>query len=233
MMPMLTAALILGAFGTFHCVGMCGPLALALPVVNEGHGSRLLSSFLYNIGRTITYATLGVLLGLIGQSFSLIGFQQILSITAGAIILLMIIFPMHQKDIPFFKPFFIAVRKGLASLFGHKSYSSNFGIGLLNGFLPCGLVYVALAAATASGTVLHAALFMAAFGLGTLPVMWAFAFFGSYIQPNKFKGLKKFYPVLMGVMGLLLIMRGIGLDIPFISPAVHHTGTHNTIICHQ
>ncbi len=232
MIALFTGALVLGAIGAFHCMGMCGPLALALPVVNDSPASRLLSSMLYNIGRCITYASLGAMLGAIGQSLSLIGFQQILSIVAGIIILLLIVVPYGKMNLTISLPFFSKVRKKVGALFGKKSYTGNFWIGILNGLLPCGLVYVALTTAIATGSFLHGAAFMTGFGLGTLPVMWSLSFFGSYIEPRKFIRLRKFYPILMFGMGTLLILRGIGIDLPFMSPALHQQSAGSTVICH-
>ena len=106
-------------------------------------------------------------------------------------------------------------------MLAQKNYQSVFFIGLVNGLLPCGLVYMALAGAVATTSVVKSSLFMAAFGLGTLPLMWGVSFFGSFINVQTRVIIRRAYPYLMVGMAFLLILRGLGLDIPFLSPAFH------------
>ncbi len=113
------------------------------------------------------------------------------------------------------------IRSALGRLFLKKNYRSLFAIGLLNGLLPCGLIYMAIAGAVASADSLKSAFFMASFGLGTLPVMWSVSFFGNYIGLGIRKKIRSAYPVLMMLMACLLILRGLGLGIPYISPSVN------------
>src|ERR1700752_1363380 len=91
----LLAALSLGFFGSFHCIGMCGPIALAIPVYNQNKFHKTASIIFYNAGRIFTYSLLGVLFGLIGQGFALAGLQQLLSVTLGLIILTGVLLPQH------------------------------------------------------------------------------------------------------------------------------------------
>ena len=100
-----------------------------------------------------------------------------------------------------------------------------FLIGLLNGLLPCGLVYMAVAGALATGNIIYSSLFMACFGLGTLPAMLAMSFAGNFITLSSRNTIKKLVPYIVGIMGILLILRGLNLDIPYISPALAATGT--------
>lgn len=235
MIALITTAIILGALGSAHCIGMCGPIALSLPVVADNHYSKFLGALLYNAGRVLTYACIGLLFGLAGKSFSLFGFQQILSVSMGVIIILFLIFPPKKNLLTQNKhiaSFFADIRNKIGILFTKRNYSSLFMIGLLNGLLPCGLVYLAIAGAVATSDPLKSSVFMASFGLGTLPLMWAIAFFGSFINLHTRKILNKAYPYMMGIMACLLIIRGLGLNIPYISPA-HSNETSTVIECHN
>jgi hypothetical protein len=219
-------ALLMGAVGSMHCIGMCGPLAMSLPVVSDTNSGKFLYTLLYNLGRIVTYACLGAVLGLLGASFALAGLQQTLSIVVGVLILLYIIFPRHKWALNSsgkMQQVFEKLRSKLGALFYQKKYRSVFFIGLLNGLLPCGLVYMAVAGAISTASLTDSVLFMAAFGLGTLPVMWSVAFFGSIISLQTRTVIKKAYPYLMVLMACLLIVRGLGLGIPYISPQMHNT----------
>lgn len=229
-------ALAMGAVGSMHCIGMCGPLAMSLPVVSNTSSGKFLYTLLYNLGRIVTYACLGAVLGLLGASFALAGYQQALSIVAGILILLFIGFPRHQWALfssGKMQQLFEKLRAKLGALFFQKRYRSVFFIGLLNGLLPCGLVYMAIAGAISTGSFTQSILFMAAFGLGTLPVMWSMAFFGSFISMQTRTVIKKAYPYLMVLMACLLIVRGLGLGIPYISPQMHtETTAAGAVECH-
>ncbi|MEO6229103.1 MAG: sulfite exporter TauE/SafE family protein [Ferruginibacter sp.] len=236
MMPLLIAAFIMGSIGSVHCIGMCGPIALALPVVSGNQSSKFIGTMLYNGGRIITYALLGGLFGLIGMSFAIFGYQQWLSVLLGVLILTFIFLPKKnytKRNIII--RFFEKLRQQVADLFSRKNYQSVFFIGLLNGLLPCGLIYMAIAAAISTGSVLKSSLFMAGFGLGTLPVMWSMAFFGSYINMRMRTGIKKLYPYIMFFMAMLLIIRGLGLQIPYLSPATlqQNSTAQQVIECHN
>lgn len=222
MWPYLTAGLALGILGSFHCVGMCGPLALSLPLSQDNLWSKFLGSLLYNAGRVLTYSILGLAFGLLGKSFALFGFQQGLSITLGALILIFL-FTRNQTRLTSYTPvwvnrFFTRLRTLLGRLYTQRSYSSLLLIGVLNGLLPCGLVYMAMAGAVASGSPVSSVSFMAGFGLGTLPAMWAIAFFGTFMAAGARTQLRKVYPFVMALMAGLLIIRGLGLGIPYLSP---------------
>ncbi len=219
MIALILAAFSIGALGSFHCIGMCGPLALSLPL-SGNPGSKFIGAFLYNAGRVVTYAVFGLLFGLIGQSAALFGWQQWVSILAGLVILLFILLPknMGKKSSSIVNRFFEYLRAVLGQLFFKKTKSSLFVIGLLNGLLPCGLVYMAVAGAIATGDVLHSVVFMASFGLGTLPVMWSVAYFGNFISLSIRQKIRKMYPYMMTIMACLLIIRGLGLGIPYLSP---------------
>lgn len=235
MAALFFAALTLGMMGSFHCIGMCGPLAFSLPLSSTSDFAKFAGTFLYNAGRIVTYSTLGLLFGLAGQSFSLFGFQQGLSIAVGVAILFFVFAPKKwfakSSNNNFFSTYSYRVRSMLGKLFMKRTYRSLFAIGLLNGLLPCGLIYMAIAGAIASADPFKSAFFMAAFGLGTLPVMWSVSFFGNYIGIGLRQKIRSAYPVLMVLMACLLIIRGMGLGIPYVSPAIKNN-TREVQNCH-
>jgi len=212
----------LGLLGSFHCVGMCGPLAISLPINSERSVVKFLGSLVYNLGRVTTYSFFGLLFGIIGQSFAFFGFQQWLSIIMGSLILLYLLlgkrFSKTTFSVSWINSFFVKLRNALGKLYLDRNFSSLFLIGLLNGLLPCGMVYMAVAGSVAAGDTQSSVLFMAAFGLGTLPVMWAIAFFGNYVSVALRLKIRKVYPYLVAMMACMLILRGMGLGIPYISP---------------
>jgi sulfite exporter TauE/SafE len=222
MLPLFLVAFTIGMVGSFHCVGMCGPLALALPLSSNSFAAKFFGALIYNAGRIVTYTVFGLIFGLIGQTAAIFNFQQWLSIGTGVLILLFIAIPQKYKiqhtASNYTTAFFTRIRMELGRLFTQKNNSSLFVIGLLNGLLPCGLVYMAVAGAIAAGDVGKSALFMAAFGLGTLPIMWSIAFFGNYIGVSIRQKIRRAYPYMMSLMACLLILRGLGLGIPYVSP---------------
>lgn len=233
---MLWSAFLIGLFGSFHCIGMCGPIALALPVQNSRF-NLIVGRLLYNIGRAITYAVIGLVFGLLGQSLSLVGFQQSVSIFAGALILLMVLLPSKiSQKIYLLKPaygFTNFLKRKFGALLKKKSVTSTFLIGLLNGFLPCGLVYIAVAGAIASGSYLDGAAYMFVFGIGTLPIMLAVSLAGNFISLNVRKRINRMIPAFMIVLAFLFILRGMNLGIPYVSPKLQQTEiTDDSVICH-
>ncbi len=233
MLQIALAAFAMGIIGSFHCVGMCGPLALALPLSDNSLFAKFTGALLYNSGRIITYSLFGLAAGLLGKSFALFGFQQWLSIIAGAVIVLLVIipklFPSTFKNAGIGNKFFERFRQTFGKLFFKKNQSTLFAIGFLNGLLPCGMVYLAIAGATAAGSIPNSIVFMAAFGLGTLPVMWSIAFWGNFIGVQLRQKIRAAYPYMMMLMACLLILRGMGLGIPYISPA--ESAAQKTISC--
>jgi sulfite exporter TauE/SafE len=224
MMQLITGGMALGLFGSFHCVGMCGPIALSLPIRSENPLAKFGGTLLYNSGRVVTYVLLGGVFGLAGMSLAFFGFQQWLSIVLGVAILLYLFFSkMHLSErfpLPGMEPLFLKIRNILGRLYAKENFAALFSIGLLNGLLPCGMVYMALAGALAMGSPTDSAVFMASFGAGTLPLMWAFAFFGNFLASGIRMKLRRASPYIMGIVAGLLIIRGLGLGFPVISPKV-------------
>lgn len=226
-MDYLTAAIALGFLGSFHCVGMCGPIALALPVHNKPPLLRNFLIILYNLGRITTYTIFGLLAGIIGESFAMAGLQQGLSIIIGVILLASVFLPFKNSLSGY--GFFLRIKSALSRLFTKGTQTSLFIVGLLNGLLPCGLVYVGIAGSIATGDALKGGLFMAAFGLGTVPLMFALPLIGSSISVSSRSTIRKATPVFVTIMALLLIIRGLNLGIPYISPQIEQ----NQVTCCQ
>ncbi len=236
-MPLIIAAISLGLLGSFHCIGMCGPIALALPVHQYSPLKKYVGIFLYNLGRVATYTFLGIVFGLLGQSFFLGGFQQILSIVIGAILLLSVIFTNskslhHTKNLGFLYSFINSVKNQLGNLFNKKGLHFLFFIGLLNGLLPCGLVYLGIAGAIATGHYIKGAEFMFYFGIGTIPIMYAVAFLGQFITLKYRNHIRHAMPYIVSIMAVMLIVRGLNLGVPYLSPQFEKE-THKVSCCEK
>lgn len=232
-MNFILAAITLGFLGSFHCVGMCGPIALALPLNNHSASSKITGALLYNAGRMLTYTLFGSLFGIIGQSIVIAGYQQALSIILGVLILFFIFLPgklFNRFTItsPVYK-MISGIKQRFGQLFKKNSHSSLFLIGVFNGFLPCGLVYLGVAGAIATGNGLQGAMFMAMFGLGTLPAMFALALAGNSVSVKFRARINKAMPLFVATVAFLLILRGMNLGIPYISPEM----ASDQPVCHK
>ncbi len=219
---LIVSAIALGFASGFHCIGMCGPIALSMGLTKKQAANFYLQNLTYQFGRIFTYSLLGALLGIIGQGFEMAGFQKYLTIIAGVLLIIMAVFSFGGKDfaskIPFLSKFLYSVKMNLGKLLQKADYRSRFTTGLLNGFLPCGMVYMALTASLAGGGIWQGALYMALFGLGTLPFMFAIVLAGNLMnQAFRVKVLKA-VPVIMIILGGLFILRGLELGIPYVSP---------------
>ena len=233
---MLFSAIVFGLLGSFHCIGMCGPIAFMLPVDRANNVKRITQIFVYHLGRIFTYGLLGLLFGFLGKGFYLFGFQQYVSIIIGVIMILMIVLPkktIHKFSItkPIYK-LLSGVKNRLGKELKKKRIDTFFTIGFLNGFLPCGLVYMAVFASIATANVLQGSLYMMLFGLGTIPLMTAFVYFGNFTTGLARKRIQQFIPVAVVVIGILFILRGMGLGIPYVSPIHMHEMVDGGQMCH-
>lgn len=217
------AAITIGLVSSFHCLGMCGPIAFALPLNRTSVTSQFLGAFTYNLGRLSTYAVLGLLFGLIGKSLVMAGAQRFLSITAGILMILSVILPKFFSAInidAFTYKYLGKLKSGFSQLFKKSSYESLFLIGVLNGLLPCAMVYIALAGAIAEGDMLGGMTFMLFFGLGTLPMMYTATVLGAFITVKLRNKLQKAIPYMVFLIGVLFILRGMNLGIHYLSPKI-------------
>ena len=214
----LWAALTLGLVGSLHCAGMCGPLALALPRVGHTRHAFVTGRILYNLGRITTYCAIGLVFGLFGKSLALSGLQKWLSLTLGGLILLTLtgltLKPLNASG----WKLFALVRKAFGAVLQRRSLSALFALGVVNGLLPCGLVYVAAAGAAVAGSLTGSIAAMAAFGFGTLPVMLAIPFLGPHAPVLSRVQPRRLLPAMVALIGVLLVLRGMELGIPYLSP---------------
>jgi sulfite exporter TauE/SafE len=185
---MLYTAFIFGLISSLHCIGMCGPIAIMLPVDRSNQTKKTLQIFTYHLGRLAAYASIGFIFGLFGKGFSMAGLQQELSVLLGIIMIVIVVIPEKVFiAYNFSKPIFKVISKiktALGSQFKNKSYQSLFTIGVLNGFLPCGMVYVALFGAIAMQSPSLGVLYMLLFGLGTVPMMSSVVYLNSFFNAS-------------------------------------------------
>lgn len=226
----LWIAFVLGLAGSLHCAGMCGPLALALPASGNGASGFVLGRLAYNSGRIVTYCVLGVIFGLAGKTLWLAGVQRWVSIGLGVALLAGL---SASRRLALSRPVTSAVNRlksGMSALLRRRSFAALTVLGLLNGLLPCGLVYVACAGAAATGDVLTGTRYMAVFGVGTVPMMLAIGLSGKLVPPTLRLRLVKTIPVCVFLLATLLILRGMDLGIPYVSPNISGSGAS---CCHK
>ncbi len=219
---MLVTAFILGLLGSFHCLGMCGPIAFMLPVNKSNSIQKFYQISLYHFGRLLAYSIIGLFFGLIGKSLHLFGLQQGLSIAIGVLMILMVLIPSSiLLKYSFSKPIYKIISKvknALGKELKKKTPDTFLTIGFLNGFLPCGLVYMAVFGAIATGHMLDSSFYMLLFGLGTIPLMTIAVYAGNLLSGKVRQHVQKAIPVFIIIIGLLFIVRGLGLGIPYVSP---------------
>jgi sulfite exporter TauE/SafE len=233
------SAFVIGLAGSLHCIGMCGPIAVALPTGSRSRLKHVLGRVAYNAGRVVTYSLLGLITGLVGRSLNMAGLQQGLSIALGGLIIVSLILPsrfgryltgarVHEWMVGRLKSLW---RRFLSQ----RTVPSLFVVGILNGFLPCGLVYVAIAGALALSTgPVSGMVYMALFGLGTFPVMLAVSMAGSLIGLRLRRSLTRLLPVGAALLAVLFVLRGLSLGIPYVSPRINHGDDKQvTMDCHH
>lgn len=229
------SALIVGLVGSLHCAGMCGPIAIAIPLNNANWFSRIMGTLVYNTGRTFSYALLGAIFGLAGLGFALGGLQQWVSIILGIVMILSVIVPRIGAMGRTLTGASDRITGKIQKLFGKylrvRSYPSLAFLGVLNGFLPCGLVYIALAGALVMDRIEEGALYMVFFGLGTVPMMMALSLAGNLVT-GKFRiRFNKILPYFIILLGIIFILRGMNLGIPYLSPKVDKTSDKPVMEC--
>ncbi|MDE3742611.1 sulfite exporter TauE/SafE family protein [Maribacter polysaccharolyticus] len=233
---MLLSALVLGLMGSLHCVGMCGPIAFMLPVDRDNNIKKILQVTLYHFGRLLAYGMIGLVFGLLGKGLYVFGMQQKLSIIIGIIMIVVVLIPYRSfNTYNFSKPLFriiSRIKSRLGKELKKKSPDTFLTIGFLNGFLPCGLVYMALFGAIAMGSTLKGGLYMVLFGLGTVPLMTTAIYMSGFLQRSAKRKIQQLIPVFVVIIGVLFILRGLGLGIPYISPKPVTNMTSSTMECH-
>mgnify|MGYP001204068179 CR=1 FL=1 len=214
---MFYAAIILGLMSSLHCLGMCGPLVFALPVRTTNKWNKLFKYLLYNIGRITTYALLGMVSGLIGKGFVAAGMQKMLSVGAGIFIIAAIIVMYNPVRLGLLNQFSHwinqQVKAGFQRYFKSSGFFSLFVLGVLNGLLPCGVVYIALLSAIATGDSLSGAIYMMLFGLGTMPLMLTVGIAGNLFREKIKPAFFKIIPIIGCIVGVMLVVRGLNTSI--------------------
>jgi sulfite exporter TauE/SafE len=233
---MLYSAFILGLISSLHCVGMCGPIAMMLPVDRTNEAKKVTQIITYHLGRLTAYSTIGLIFGLLGRGFFLSGMQQKTSVFIGIAMILIVLIPEKVfARYNFSKPVYRVIsniKSTLGSQFKKKSYKSLFIIGLLNGFLPCGMVYVALFGAIAMQSASFGVLYMVLYGLGTIPLMTIVVYIHSLLKLTFRNKIQKAIPYVAILIGVLFILRGLGLGIPYLSPSTMSLFVQGTPNCH-
>ena len=220
---------MLGMAGSLHCIGMCGPLVLMMP-------SGWLGTVVYHLGRTLTYALLGLIAGMLFQVVDIRAFQSEFSMGIGLVFLSMWAYQRwgisKQGSVAGNENGF---KKGVLTLFSTAMNGRHLGwravAGMANGLLPCGLVYGAMMAAVGQGTTQGSILLMTGFGLGTIPSLFVLGLLGNKITQAVRKTWSKWLPWWLLVMAMLFLLRGMNLGIPFLSPKVQINAHHGSC-CH-
>lgn len=232
----LVPAFVLGFISSLHCVGMCGPIVLALPVPQANPVKRLVAMLVNNSGRLLTYGLLGLLIGTFGNGFYVAGVQQVFSILIGAGVIAFAVIPATWKNklqeaIPLVKKTGEVFRNTFSHYLRKEHHSAYFIAGMLHGLLPCGLVYFALAGAILTSSAISAALFMVFFGLGTMPALLSLRWMARVFPYSIRTKVYRIMPVFLFFTGVLLLLRGLNLGIPYVSP--HFPGSSSSIpVCY-
>jgi len=228
-------AFTLGIFGSLHCLGMCGPLAMT---AQTHHLTTRLTTFYhaisYNLGRTLGYMFLGIIFGIFGSVLAFAGLQKLVSIGLGIVLILMFLFSVQPDNWisknKYISKVYFYISKSLGQLLKKTKTTSGWSLGILNGFLPCGLVYLALAGAISLQNVWGSMGFMLFFGFGTLPAMFMLMMSSHWLKPQWRLSLKKLYPVITLCMGAYLLYRGIFSSTPIELNFIE--ALQNPIMCH-
>ena len=232
---MLVSAFVLGLLGSLHCVGMCGPIAFMLPVDHTNSVRKASQIAIYHFGRLLAYSIIGLIFGLVGKGLYIFGLQQQLSIAIGILMIVVVLIPYktfnkYNVSKPLYK-LISKVKNALGVALKKKTPDTFLTIGFLNGFLPCGLVYMAVFAAIATANAYEGSLYMAIFGLGTIPLMTATIYFSRFLKGRFRNKIQKAIPIFVILIGTLFILRGLGLGIPYISPAPVHDMASSAMEC--
>ena len=223
---MLFPALIIGLAGSLHCVGMCGPIAMSVPIGRGSAIHKALAYTSYHLGRLSAYCLIGFLFGVLGYGLDMAGLQQVLSLIVGVFMLLYVWFPRLFGKLKIggsIVRFQSKMTGQMARMLKSNRTAALLGLGFFNGLLPCGLVYVAIAASMATYDPFLGSLFMMVFGLGTIPALLGISITGQRMSVSFRSQLRKVVPILVTVFAILFILRGLGLGIPYVSPELNHS----------
>ena len=215
---------------------MCGPIAFMLPVDRSNSFKKVTQIAIYHFGRLLAYSLIGLVFGIVGKSLYIFGLQQQLSIIIGILMIVLVIIPYktigkYNLSKPLHR-LISKVKSSLGKALKKKTADTFLTIGFLNGFLPCGLVYMAVFGAIASGSLAKGSLYMLLFGLGTIPLMTTAIYIGKFLNSSVKQHIQKAIPIFVVVIGALFIVRGLWLGIPYISPEPVVEMVTGNIDCH-
>lgn len=217
----------LGLVSSLHCVGMCGPLILSIPapkftIHNFLYNKSIYNPIAYNIGRILTYVFIGIVIGLFGELVKITFLHQQISIFAGGLMLLTGVATKFEANniikSKFINKIFSILKAQISSLLKTQNTSKMFLLGILNGFLPCGMVYMAILSSLAWGNINSTIIYVASFGLGTSPLLISLFFFSGFLSNKLRLKSQKIIPIITIMIGLIVVFRGMGLGIPYLSP---------------
>lgn len=231
----MITAIFFGLISSLHCIGMCGPIAMMLPVSQKNASKKVMQISTYHLGRISAYSILGFVFGVFGKGLFLAGLQQQLSIIVGVLMIFFVLIPQNKLGkFNFLQPFYKVVaqlKQKLGMQFKKQSWSSLYLIGFFNGFLPCGMVYVALFGALATQNIVLGMVYMALFGVGTIPLMSSVVYIRNLFSDRVRTNIMRYYPFVIILFGMLFIIRGLGLNIPFLSPDTLNLFVRGEAIC--
>ena len=211
-------AFTMGLFGSLHCIGMCGPIALALPYQSPTKAATVFNILLYNFGRTFSYSLIGIIPGLLGLGIFISGYQTSLSILLGILMLTIALFSFNPEkyilQLAPYRKFNTWLKSQFSKQLRHSSKATFLSIGMINGFLPCGMVYLAVAGALTQSQISESMLYMFFFGIGTVPLMLAFTLSGQWIGSKFRKLFFKATPLILFFFGILFLWRGLQVELP-------------------
>ncbi|HNR09195.1 MAG TPA: sulfite exporter TauE/SafE family protein [Saprospiraceae bacterium] len=220
---LVVSAFILGVGGSLHCLGMCGPLVMALPFGSTRTEHTALNLSLYLVSKALMYGVLGLAVGAAGLGFKWITGQLILSVAAGIFVLAVTLWPWISRKMTLSFDLSDKIRSRFQKLLSHPAWYSFVLYGIFNALLPCVMILVAFGASAATGHPLSGFAFMFVFGLGTVPALLAAYFSGTMITRRFRLNLQWTSRVIAILLGVVLVIRGLNIHIPHSSlPLINH-----------
>lgn len=214
------SAFLIGLAGSVHCVGMCGPLALAIPGASKDKGfTFFLRTIAYQISRISGYGVLGLIVGFFSQGMQFTGVQPYFSLLSGILLLFLGFFGIIPEvnafsKYPIIQHFQVKINRIIGTVMTNEHFSTPFVLGFLNAMLPCGMIYIALGTGLSSGNMSEAALYLISFGLGTLPLMFMVSLSGQLLSLQMRRSWQKTIPIIFMISGIILIYKGMNIALP-------------------
>lgn len=214
------SAFLIGLAGSVHCVGMCGPLALAIPGASKDKGfTFFLRTIAYQISRISGYGVLGLIVGFFSQGMQFTGVQPYFSLLSGILLLFLGFFGIIPEvnafsKYPIIQHFQVKINRIIGTVMTNEHFSTPFVLGFLNAMLPCGMIYIALGTGLSSGNMSEAALYLISFGLGTLPLMFMVSLSGQFLSLQMRRSWQKAIPIIFMISGIILIYKGMNIALP-------------------